>query len=80
MKRVIFEFPNEDAAECFLAWFSTQGHNFALVGETDEFIKENGGVQRKPISNFDYSRAFETWGYDPKIHGDDLIVKAIEGE
>lgn len=76
--KVIFEFPNEDSAECFLAWFSDGGGEYSfLEGESAENIEENGG-DRKPIVRFDFARAFEAWGYDPAKHGPDKVVVANE--
>lgn len=75
MKRVIFEFANEDAAEDFLAWFSDGGGESSFM-DGDPYAAEES--ERPCIIRFDYKRAFSAWGYDPAKHGPDLVVEAQE--
>lgn len=76
MTRIIFQFPNEDAAESFLAWFSDGGGEYQFL-DGDRYSFEDS--DRKPIVRFDFSQAFPALGYDPKTHKD-RTVTAIEGE
>lgn len=76
--RIVFEFPNEDAADCFLAWFSDCGGEQSFMQGEDLDTLESNGSDRKPIIRFDFARAFESWGYDPAKHGEDKVVVALE--
>lgn len=67
--KVIFEFADRVAAQAFLEWFGTHG---SLA-----FSKHERDVKQDSITQFDYSGAYKTWGYDPEKHGPDLRVKAV---
>lgn len=73
MTRVIFEFPDEKAAEAFLAWFS-DGNGEQDFFQSEEYHAEEEG--RKKINHFDFAKAFPAWGYNPKVDGPDRVVKA----
>lgn len=72
MSRVIIEFPDEDAASRFLAWFSDGGGEYQFF-ESEE-IHAPDDFSR--IANMKYHRAFPAWGYDPAKHGPDRVVVA----
>jgi hypothetical protein len=58
---VTFAFTNEDNRDDFLAWMSDGGgeYDFMEAQQVGRDIKES-------IEHFDYTDAFEAWGYDGK--------------
>ena len=74
MAKLIFEFPNEESKESFLAWFSCCAESKYLENESEVAFNED----RKPITKFDYSKAFPAWGYNPILDGLEKVVEARE--
>ena len=73
MAKLIIEFPSDEDREAFLNWFADGGGDQELFrSEEVHAAREN----RKPINHFDYAKAFEEWGYNPKVDGPDKVVKA----
>ncbi len=66
MKKVTMTFPNNATRDTFMSWLSDAG------GEQD-FMQLSNMHDTEPINNFDYSKAFVAWGYDPKKHGAPVI-------
>jgi hypothetical protein len=71
--RIILEFPDKASSDSFLNWWCDGGGEQQFFGVDEEYA---GREDRKPIGRFDYSLAYPAWGYKPKKHGQDRIVKA----
>jgi len=59
--KAIFEFPNEEARDSFIAWFADGGGEFNFF-ESEDFRAED--ENRKPIIKFDYKQAFGSFSPD----------------
>jgi len=70
--KLIIEFPTEHARECFLTYLSDGGGEYNFM-TYDEYLPED---EKHNIRHFDYSKAFDAWGYKEEIHGPDKLVKA----
>lgn len=73
MSKVIFEFPDDNSADSFLAWFTDCGGEYDFLKGEDIAA---GDDDRPPIIKFTYEKAFSSHGYDPQKHGDDPTVVA----
>ena len=57
--KIVLEFTNEDNRDDFLGWLSDGGGEYTFM----EAQHVGHGIG-KSIEHFDYSGAFEAWGYD----------------
>lgn len=75
MAKLIIEFPNEELREWFLGYWSDGGGEYQAM-EAREIYSDKNDI------DFDYSKAFPAWGYNPEVDGDPkIIVKEItDGE
>lgn len=74
--KVIIEFPSLNARERFLGWLSDGGGEYQFM----EGEAVHAPSPATEIKEFDYSRAFPAWGYDPKKHGPNKVVVAKYGK
>lgn len=67
--RVILEFPDQETADDFCAWWSDGGGEayYFDYGQIDMDVASQ-------IIRCDYRKCFPGWGYDPDKHGDKTIV------
>jgi hypothetical protein len=60
-------FPTEKDRDIFLDWLSDGGGEQEFMEYTDT-----------TVTSFDYSYAFPAWGYDPKVHGEPVVILQSE--
>jgi hypothetical protein len=64
--KVTIEFSSEGDRDDFMVWLSDGGGESSFMASQD--------VIDRPVESFDYSRAFEAWGYEKEKHGEPVIV------
>ncbi len=67
--KLIIDFPTEKERDIFLGWLSDGGGEYEFMEYTDTTVTE-----------FDYSFAFEAWGYNPQEHGDPVVILVADKE
>ena len=62
--KVTFEFPTDVIRAQFLGWVADGGGEYTFL----EHVDPDADYQ------FDYSKAFPAWGYDPEVDGHPVVT------